>query len=176
MKKDNLHKNNGGFKVPDNYFERLENKLSEKILSENNSDDVLKSRINSGLKVPEKYFDSIEDRVLQHIEPQKTNRKVISLFTRRNLVYVSGIAAMIAIIFSISINKEKSLNFNDIDIADIHAYFDEEGIDLTATEIASLFDENTTYEETFEEEFINDDDLLEYLSNENIEDDIIFLE
>ncbi|MEW7291535.1 hypothetical protein [Aquimarina sp. 2304DJ70-9] len=176
MKKNNLNKDNGGFKVPKGYFESFEDKLSKKLTHSTKEDSMLSTPKNSGFKVPEGYFSSFEDDVLQKIEDQKPKGKVVSLFTKRNLLYISGIAAMIAVILSISINKTSSVNFDDIEIADIHAYFNDGNIELSDEEIASLIGEDVSYAETFEEELLNDQDLIDYLSEENLADEIIFTE
>lgn len=174
MKKHKSHKNNDGFKVPEGYFESFENKLFEKIASD--TDSQLNPKMNSGFKVPEDYFATLEDTILQKIDDDKPKGKLISLQTRRNILYFSGIAAMIAIIISISIPKESEVNFDSIEIADIHAYFNEEDVELSTTEIAALLDDDITYSETFEKELIDDETLLEYLSEEDLDDDIIFTE
>lgn len=174
MKKDKSHKNNDGFKVPEGYFESFESKLFEKIASD--KDNQLSSKMDSGFKIPEDYFTTLEDNILQKIDDDKPKGKLISLRTRKNILYLSGIAAMIAIIISISIPKESGLNFNSIEVADIHAYFTEEDIELSTTEIASLLDDDITYSETFEKELIDDETLLEYLSEEDLDDEIIFTE
>ncbi|WP_103070487.1 hypothetical protein [Aquimarina sediminis] len=177
MKKDNLHKNNGGFKVPENYFESLESELSKKILSDSKNTELLSNKIESGFKPPIDYFETFENELLQKIKEDESKEKgvLISLITRKNILYLSGIAAMIAIILSISISKESELNFNDIEVADIHTYISEGNLELSNTEIAMLL-EDTNYIETYEDELIDDDALLDYLSEEDLEDEIIFVE
>ncbi len=174
MKKDKSHNNNDGFKVPEGYFESFENKLFEKIDSD--TDSQRSSKMNSGFNAPEDYFDTLKDTILQKIDNDTPKGKLISLQTRRNILYFSGIAAMIAIIISISIPKESEVNFDTIEIVDIDAYFNEEGIELSTAEIAALLDDDIIYSETFEKELIDDKILLEYLSEEDLDDDIIFTE
>ncbi len=174
MKRNNLHKNNGGFKVPQGYFESFKNELSERIAFDDKEDTLLDSKTDSGFKVPERYFEDFENNVLRRVDQQKI--KVVSLFTKRNLLYVSGIAAMIAIILSISINKKSNLNFEDIEIADIHAYFNEGNIDVSNDEIANLLAKDVSYTEAFENEILDDQDLIDYISDEDLEDEIMFVE
>jgi hypothetical protein len=174
VEKDKSHKNNGGFKVPEGYFESFESKLFEKITSD--TDSQLSSKMDAGFKIPEDYFATLEGAILQKINDDKPKGKLISLRTRRNVLYLSGIAAMIAIIISISIPKESELNFNTIEVADIHAYFNEEDVELSTTEIAALLDGDITYSETLEKDFIDDETLLEYLSDQDLDDEIIFTE
>ncbi len=176
MEKDNLNKDNGGFKVPEGYFEGFENKLSKKLTLSTQEKSILSTNKSAGFKVPEDYFNSFEDNVLKKIDGQQHKGRVVSLFTKRNLLYFSGVAAMIAIVLSISINKTPDVNFDDIEIADIYTYFNEGNIELSNEEIASLVEEDISYTEAFEDEFLNDQDLIEYLSEENFADEIIFTE
>lgn len=177
MKKDNLHKNNGGFKVPEGYFEEFEHKLFDQISESTKDNDTnLSSKIDSGFTIPEDYFTTIEDTIMNKVSKDQSKTKVRSLITKRNILYFSGIAAMIAIIISLSIHKESKLNFDDIEIADIHHYFNEGNIELSNTEIIALLDEDINYSEAFEAELVNDDEILDYLSEEDIDDDIIFVE
>ncbi len=177
MKKNNLHNDKSGFKVPENYFTSFEEKLSKAISSEGSEKFLLETTKKSGHKVPEGYFDTVEDEILQNTIGVKPKSKVVSLFSKQNILFISGIAAMIAIIISLSINEESKLNFDEIDIADLHSYFDDGNIELSDQEMASLLGEELSYTETFEDDLVNDEDLLDYLSEEdNIEDDIIFVE
>ncbi|WP_109300230.1 hypothetical protein [Aquimarina sp. AU474] len=177
MKKDKLHNDKGGFKVPEDYFTSFEEKLSQAISSENSEESILDTLKSTGDKVPKGYFDAVEEEILQKTIGVQPKSKVIALFSKRNILFVSGIAAMIAIIISLSINTESKINFDDIDIADIQTYFDDGNIELSDQEMASLLGEEHNYTETFEDELVDDDDLLEYLSEEdNIEDEIIFVD
>ncbi|WP_271784005.1 hypothetical protein [Aquimarina algiphila] len=176
MKKDNLHKNNGGFKVPEGYFEEFEHKLFDKISRRTDNDSMLSSKIDSGFTIPEDYFTTLEDNVMNNVSETPTKTKVRSLITKRSILYFSGIAAMIAIIISLSTYEESKLNFDDIELADIHHYFNEGNIELSTTEMIALLDEDINYTEVFEEELANDDEILDYLSEEDIDDEIIFVE
>ncbi|MBQ4821808.1 hypothetical protein [Aquimarina sp. MMG016] len=172
MKKDNLHTNDNGFKIPEGYFDNFEKKLMNHIDA-----DMSKNTSETGFKVPDDYFESLEDGLFQKISNEKPKGKVISLFSKRNIFYFSGIAAMIAIIFSVVVTKQSdSLDFNTLAIADIQAYYDEGNIELSSIEIASLLEEEVNYLSPFEEKSISDDALLEYLSDEDLDDEIIFSE
>ncbi|WP_103864081.1 hypothetical protein [Aquimarina sp. I32.4] len=176
MEKNNLHTNNG-FKVPENYFESFTNKLSEKVSSTNNQNTpTLPDKKDTGFKVPKEYFTTLEGSIQQKLSANKSKGKIISLVHRKNILYISGIAAMITLILTISIQKKSEFDFDDIKVTDVHTYFSEENIELTNTEIASLLGEDINYTEVFEDELITDDTLLEYLSEENLDDEIIFVE
>ncbi|MHA7057613.1 hypothetical protein ACWGOQ_0010370 [Aquimarina sp. M1] len=214
MKKNNLHTNKGGFKIPENYFETFEKNLFEKISLEDDEISLLPDKVSLGLKepdgyfdafenrlmkklnvednqnsfnisdnintgfaVPEKYFENVEEAILQKKVNPNQDTKVISLFSQKNVIYLSGIAAMIAIIISISINnKNHSFSFDTIDIADIQEYFEEGNVDLTNAELASLLTEETSLLNTFGEQEISNEELEFYLYNEEIAEEIIYVE
>ncbi|WP_438712499.1 hypothetical protein ACSTS3_09250 [Aquimarina muelleri] len=176
MKKDKLHKNNGGFKVPEEYFENLESRLSKKTPFKTEKKLLSKTKYSSGFKIPDEYFVGFENKILRKVKETKSKRKVISLITRKNILYFSSIAAMIAIIISLSISKESELSFNDITVADIYTYFNEENIELSTIEIATLLESDVSYTETLEKELINEDVILDYLSRGYLDDDIISVE
>jgi len=88
MTKNNLHNiKETGFKAPKDYFDNLEDSiLSEIKLKESSSD--------TGFKTPKDYFETLEDRIIEKTSEKKTP-KVISLLNRRNLIYISSIAAQL---------------------------------------------------------------------------------
>ncbi len=212
MKKDKLHKDNGGFKIPDGYFETFEDRLQEAIASETDTSptldtkissgfttpdgyfdhveesitkaimsqeeekSILDHKISSGFGTPESYFESLEEKVLQKATKEAPKGKVISIFSKRNVLYISGIAAMIAIIISVSITKGNTglTDINTLELADIQEYFAEGNVELSNEDIASLLDEETNYADVFEEKEISEEELLEYLSEEDLEDNLIF--
>ncbi|WP_299256586.1 hypothetical protein [uncultured Aquimarina sp.] len=214
MKKNNLHNNKEGFKVPKDYFDNFEEKLLEEISKEDKDSSILSGMISTGLKAPddyfntfenqlmkklnsterdkasildnkiktglttpEKYFENLEKTILQKTVTINKETKVISLFSKKNILYVSSIAAMIAIIISISINKENdSFSFDTIEIADIQKYFEEGNAELSNAEIAELLDDETNLSDTFSNTELSDEELENYLSDEELSDEIIYVE
>ncbi|WP_378172195.1 hypothetical protein [Aquimarina sp. SS2-1] len=213
MKKNNLHNNKEGFKVPENYFDTFEERLFEKISKEDHEDFTLPKKISSGLKepynyfdtfetklmeklntetqepsvlseklktgltVPEKYFENLEDSILKQTIEKNNDTKVISIFSRANIIYFSGIAAMIAIIISITtFNQKETLSFDTVALSDIQKYFEEGNAELSDAEIAELFNGKIDLTETFYEDEISDEELENYLSNEELADEIIYIE
>ncbi|MDY8137244.1 hypothetical protein [Aquimarina sp. 2201CG5-10] len=174
MKKNNLHTNKSGFKVPDNYFEDFEKNILASLPTQNESH--LSDNKNTGFKVPDDYFAKFDDNLSKKIDAEKSSGKVISIFSKRNILYFSSIAAMIAIILTVYTSKDKEFDFNKIDVADIQSYFDEGNVELSDNEIASLLDEDISFAETFNDQSIDEEELIEYLSNEEIDEDIIYIE
>lgn len=148
MKLENLNKQTG-FKTPDNYFESLEDKiLSQAKLQEKVSD--------SGFAIPDDYFKTIENCVLDAVSEEK-DTKVVSLFSRKNIIYISSIAAAVLIMFGI-FSRTTTPTFEGLDETLVENYILEQ--DYETYEIASLLSE-----EDLTNELIN----INY-SEENLED------
>lgn len=156
---------NTGFKTPDNYFNAVENNIMNAIKQESN----LNLSKETGFKTPNNYFDSIEDAVINKIET-KTTSKVIPLFSKRNLIYASSIAAAILIMFSIYLNKDNDIS-EEIEYEIVENYILNQGI--SSYDIASLLTEEELSNINFEimDEAFNNEDIEDYLlENANLED------
>lgn len=159
MKNKNLHHiRTTGFKSPDDYFESFDEKLFSKLKKESPLDTIKEI----GFKVPDNYFESLNNQVLDNSEP-----KVISLFNKRNLIYVSGIAAAILLLFNLSISDNKP-SFDNLETETVKNYIIEENI--TSYEIASLLTEEQIEEGITIEHNFNEDTIEAYLlDNADIE-------
>ena len=162
MNKNNLHNiKNSGFKTPKNYFDSFEDSVMNQIKLQEKIED-------SGFRVPSNYFDSLDDKILGKVAHEP---KVIPLFTKRNLLYVSSIAAAIVLMFNI-IGNNKQLTFDDLEIVSIENYLSEENIDTQ--EFASLLTEDELTADNFIDTNITDEALEDYImQNATIEDLII---
>lgn len=152
-----------GFKVPKDYFQNLEDNIMDTI----KLDKTLKGINTPGYKTPKDYFDTLEDVVLTKIKDDK-NPKIISLFSKQSLVYISGVAAAILIMFSVFWNNTTETSLETIDDELVENYFIDQGINTY--EIASLLTDDNDINldiELFDESF-NDDSLENYLL-ENVE-------
>ncbi len=166
-----------GLKAPESYFDTLDNKILEEINITNEKSSTLTHHIQAGFHVPEKYFDTIEKTIAQKTVSAHKNTTVVSLFSRKNIAYISGIAAMVAIIISLSINKKKDVfSFETLDIVDIQKYVEEGNATFSDTEIAELLDDTVSFTDTLNDNEISDEELENYLSDENLEDDSIYIE
>lgn len=156
---------NTGFKTPDNYFNAVEDNIMNAIKQESN----LNLSKETGFKTPNNYFDSIEDAVINKIET-KTTSKVIPLFSKRNLIYASSIAAAILIMFGIYLNKDNDI-LEEIEYEIVENYILNQGI--SSYDIASLLTEEELSNINFEimDEAFNNEDIEDYLlENANLED------
>ncbi|WP_025741675.1 hypothetical protein [Aquimarina pacifica] len=179
MKENDIHKRKSGFKVPKDYFENFEDELSKNTEFYASKSDSYLSNIksDSGFRVPKEYFTDVEKNILKKTDSGVTKGKLINLRTnKRAIIYVSGIAAMIAILFSLNINYKSTQNINDIDVAELYGYLTEETLVLNEEDILSLFDDNITYSEVFVDDMTTNEELMNYLSEEELEDELIFTE
>jgi hypothetical protein len=144
-----------GFKTPDNYFDAIEDNIMDAIQQENSGDAAKET----GFKTPEKYFDALEDVIINKIE-NDNSPKVIALFSKRNLIYASSIAAAILLLFNLSI-FDKEDPWNSLENLTLENYIIDEGIDTY--ELAALLSEDYLLEEDFIQQNITDETLENYL-------------
>lgn len=156
MQNNNKHIKTG-FKTPDNYFEKLEAQLL----------DELNPKMETGFTIPNDYFKNVNDKI---IATNTKPTKVIALFSRKNFMYASSIAAALVLGVYFLLPKENNVSFNDVTYASLIEYTDDEfkntyeimhASDITDEDLDDLSDIP-----------IDEELLLEYLSeNENIEID-----
>lgn len=155
-----------GFLTPDNYFERVEDQIMGVVKGKEQLDQAEKP----GFDLPDSYFDTLENNILNRIE-NEDDTKVIKLFSRRNILYASGIAAAILILFNLSIFSE-SITIDDLETETVENYIINEGID--SYELAVLLSEDDLLEDELMEQNITDESLEDYLlENLDIEELII---
>ncbi|KAA5821935.1 hypothetical protein FPF71_15625 [Algibacter amylolyticus] len=158
MKNKELHNiKSTGFKTPDDYFDSVE----EKIFSKLNTESVLDSVNTPGFKVPDNYFESLNERVLNKALSEE-KPKVIPLFSKTNIIYVSSIAAAILLLFNLSIFDSKP-TFDNLDIETVENYLEDESI--STYEIAALFSDKQIDEDIIIDFNFNEDNIEEYLLN-----------
>ncbi|MBE9490515.1 MAG: hypothetical protein IMY67_09505 [Bacteroidetes bacterium] len=156
-----------GFKTPGNYFNTVEDNIMNAIKQENNH-NISKE---TGFKTPDNYFETIEDAVLNKLN-KKDNSKVIKLFSRRNLIYASSIAAAVLLLSNLSL-FDKEVTFDSLDTQTVENYIISEGID--SYELAALLSEDDFSEVDFLDETINAETLENYLL-ENLELEELIIE
>ena len=155
-----------GFKTSENYFSGLEDAVFDKLKTENIKEAVE----GHGFVVPDDYLTTIEGKVFNKIDPQSNQMKVVSLFSKRNLLYLSGVAAAILIMFSIFINKDNG-TFEDLDVDLVENYIIDQ--DFSSYEIAQLLTDEELLQVNSEimDEAFGDESLESYLlENVNLED------
>jgi len=155
-----------GFTTPDNYFNNLEDRVFEKMNVKSDLDSI----INSGFNVPQDYFSTVEDSVFNKLNVEKEEVKVVPLFSKRNLLYFSGIAASVILMLSIFIKETDTIS-EELDYDLVAEYIMEQNVN--SYEIASLLtteELNTIDGEIMLDAFSNDDMELYLIDNANLED------
>ena len=123
---------------------------------------------DSGFEVPKNYFNTVENNVLSKLNSEKEST-VVSLFSRKRLYYISGIAASLLLLVAIFINNSNITK--ELSVEMVQDYFIES--DLDTYELAELLDDANILEDDFkltEETIFNEDNLEDYLiENADIE-------
>jgi len=160
--------NNPGFKTPKNYFDNLEEKIFDQILIEDNK---FSENIATGFIIPENYFYSLDEKLLKKVSvPDET--KVIRLFSKKNLLTAASIAAIFIFSFYlIKPNTTNTLTFDDIEYTTLEEYLNTEDIDISALELVDLYEVDTSELDNISFFNIEDENILEYLSDETTSDD-----
>lgn len=164
--KDKKHKK--GFDIPNDYFEEFENRLFNKINIELLPKD-------SGFKVPEGYFNEVDEKIIHQVKKPINKIKVISIVSRKTILYAATIAAVAVLIFSIVNNQNEVLTLDEIDFSSIKTYIEEGNIEIDNSDLSLLFTEEDLSAIMLEENYISEEILNEYLL-ENINDSSILIE
>ncbi len=198
MKKFKLHKiapllseilrKKGGFEVPENYFDSLEDDVLSKITVEN-----FKIKPSSGFKTPENYLDSIENEVISKLKAEvlqnkktdnippnyfdtvETNvfdkinseRKIITLKRAAKIVAPIAIAASLLIIFILN-STPKTTSFDSLDIAEIEQLIENGFVDIDTETLVIAFSDIDFSTDNLGAT-ISDDEVLNYLYEEDLE-------
>ncbi|RZS93463.1 hypothetical protein [Aquimarina brevivitae] len=156
-----------GFSIPKNYFEGLEDSVLSRLKTEERTTSG-----QHGFEVPEGYFEGLEQTVLQRVENKS---KVIPLFKRKKVLLLSGIAAAIALLFTL-LPDQNNITFKDLKTTEISLYIEEGNIELTDDELISIIGKDIDLTESYEENPVNEEALLDYLSENDIENEIMYLD
>jgi len=155
-----------GFTTPDNYFDSFEENLLGKLSIETDT----RVDNNTGFSVPEGYLESFEKELLSKVV--KPAPKVISLFNKRKFYYVASVAAILIFsLFIINPTYSDPITFGDIEYASIEDYINTENLDISAVELADLYEVDSNDLDNISFLNIEDDTILDYLSDETTSDD-----
>lgn len=179
MKKNNLpYHQNSGFKVPDDFFAEFEQEMMEmvdaSVAVETPELDKIKE---AGFKVPDGYFANFEENFIN--KNLKKPRRVIPLFSRKNLLYAASVAAIfIGITSTLYLHRQPEASWDNVELSALEDYlsesYDDGLIELSNSGAASSFFENSYVVDENDFEEVNPDAALDYL-NENMDDpDYIF--
>ncbi len=162
MKQNKLHSiKKTGYEVPEDYFESLEGQIMGHIkLSEVGP---------TGFNIPDGYLESVEDQVINKVSG-KSPVKVIPLFSKRNVIYASSIAAAVLVLLNLSIFEKNSWDLED---QTVENYIIDEAI--SSYEIASLLEDEDLIEENFVNHNFSEENIENYVLD-NIDIETLILE
>jgi len=156
-----------GFKAPDDYFENFEETVLHTLSVEKNT---LSTQKHTGFVAPENYFDNLEHEILN--KTTTTETKVVKLFSKKQFLYVTSIAAILVFSFFILNPKNSnSLTLDDIEYAAFEEYLNTEDLDISPLELAELYEVDSNELNNISFLSIEDENILDYLSDETTSDD-----
>jgi len=165
MKKNSIHNiNETGFKAPKDYFNNLEDTILSGIKLKEASSD-------SGFKTPKDYFETLEDRIIEKTSTESTP-KVISLFNRKHLIYITSVAAAVLLLFNLSVFKTTP-TWASLDTETVEDYMINENA-IDSYEIASLLTTEELTSADFVEIDFNENNIETYLINHLDAEDLYF--
>lgn len=173
MEKKNLNSKNKGFKTPEGYFDNFEDRLLDRLSLNDEKSSEPDFGKKPGFALPDGYMDSFEDRLFEALPTEVKETKVISLFSRKSLMYAASIAIIIfssVFMFKSGVSEEEMLE--GIELASLETYIDDGNLNLDTYEIAALIGDDINDLDLPSNENIDEDELLEYLSNEEIPEDL----
>jgi len=148
-------KHNTGLNVPDGYFDNFEDRMMLKVMEES----LPKS---NGFKVPKGYFEQF------NVAPEFTSEPtpqpaVISIFRKKTLLYVSGVAASLLLIISLINTKDDNLSMDSLSADTVEAYINDGVADIDAYDVMALLSEEELESISIPSEIISEENLEAYL-------------
>ena len=159
----NRSKNNGGFKIPEGYFEGLTEKLIGKM-----ADETSVAQKEDGFTVPKDYFETLNDQIKAKIKQKES--KVVQLSPYKRYYFAAAaVAAILLVFFGLNLNTKVEPKWDDLVNSEIENYFETNELGLTSYEIAEVLPVDEFDINDILETHLNEDIVIEYL-NDNIDD------
>ncbi len=155
-----------GFKTPNGYLESMEQQLLDRL----NEIDIPQEH---GLSVPKNYFENLEDRFVSLAIDKKPIRKVVPLYARNWVPFISGIAACLVAGFFIW--ELYTYDSEILAATEISAYIENGTLLVGSQDLAQLLTEEDIDELALETTFTTDENLENYLLD-NIDESNLFQE
>lgn len=164
-KEHNKHKT--GFKVPDNYFEDLNNSLYKKISISTDCNSSLFPE-KTGFTTPDNYFETFKVEVHDHSKKDQ-KPKVIRLNTKKKLLYGLSIAASLILLITLVLptKSNDTLNFESLNTTTFNSYIETEHETIDTYMIAEVFEDEIDDLNLISNDDVIDESLIDYLNNED---------
>ncbi len=154
---------NSGFKVPNNYFEKLPERVNDKI---NQNTFIPK---NQGFTVPNDYFKSVYENVVTKISAAEEVKIVKLNLSKRKYYLAIAVVAVLLFFASIISNLTTSttLSFQDIANSEIENYFNKTDFNFSTYDLAQMLPiEDMEIEVTdIIDTKINEEQIINYLES-----------
>lgn len=160
-------KHNTGLNVPDGYFDNFEDRMMLKVMEES----LPKS---NGFKVPEGYFEQFEvsAQLTNELTPQPA---VISIFRKKTLLYISGVAASLLLIISLINTKDDNLSMDSLSAESVEAYINGDIADIDTYDVMAMLNEEDLESISLSSEIVSEENLEAYLI-ENLDETSLLIE
>ncbi|MEM9363703.1 MAG: hypothetical protein AAGA43_13780 [Bacteroidota bacterium] len=161
-------KDEHNFKTPEGYFDSFNERLMQRLQDEEAEEKLSFLPESDGFKTPTAYFEGVEDEVLSKLREEQP--KVITLRPYRKYLYgATAVAAALILFFSLNVETESPIAFEDLASAEIDAYLENTELDLTSYELAELVSIEEVALTDVIDTPLESENILDYL-DENIED------
>ena len=160
-------KHNTGLNVPEGYFNTFEDRMMLKVMEES-------LPRSNGFKVPEGYFQQFEVSPSLNVDTT-TQPAVISIFRKKTLLYVSGVAASLLLIISLVNTKNDNLSMESLSADTVEAYINDGVADIDAYDVMALLSEEELESISIPSEVISEENLEAYLI-ENLDETSLLIE
>lgn len=179
MKKNSLPYNQGqGFKVPEGYFESLEERVMDAVTT-----NKIEQRLpEQGMSMPEGYLESFEDTLLNRMESEgivaeEVDVKVKRLPVWENLKYAAAVAAVLLVIGTLVNSNQPTSNegLETIDLLTLEGYL-QEASETPNSNLRFIISEEQDSLGTNDDIVIDQEALLEYLKENIDEPSILYYE
>ncbi|MBL7473119.1 hypothetical protein [Robertkochia sediminum] len=168
MKKDPSHKDSG-FRLPDDYFNDLEDRIRER-RELADAEDHLPDR--EGFVLPEGYFEDlgarISDRINKEEKEEKEDSPKIIPFHQKLWRY-AGIAAAVTLLIAgtwVLSTENNTITFDDLQMADVEWLLDQGALDIPQQFLIEEANDTLLMELTMAENMLDEQLLENYLSEE----------
>ncbi len=164
-----------GFKTPDNYFENFETQLFGRIEEENLPQ-------STGFKVPAGYFETLDDKVMGAIPASQNQGKLVPLYQsfvrrpKRYFGYAAAVAAILIVGYTIfNYESKEATTLDTIQLGLIDKYIEDGNLNMDLYEFTSYLESQDIPLIDFENQYISQTALEDYLL-ENMDEDIFIEE
>ncbi len=154
---DNLERESP-FEVPKDYFKTVEDKVIHTIKSNNQENNF---------SIPENYFETLEDSVFEKIRREPKIRRLKNRFVK-TFIPLAAASLLLFVTFQLFNNTSSTDLLANLEVSEIENWIDNGDLELDSYEIAAIY-ENVDFEELEINQQYNDEHLIKYLNDIDIE-------